>query len=134
MIENRPETARKLDRELVGWLTTVTGDGRPQSSIVWFLRDGNDLLIYSQPTAHKLDNIEANPNVAFNLRSDKHGDHLVTMEATASIDRNPTPADQVPDYIAKYGDEIKRLGWTPAQFAEGYPTLIRLRVGRVRVS
>ncbi|MGH8914473.1 MAG: TIGR03667 family PPOX class F420-dependent oxidoreductase [Acidimicrobiia bacterium] len=132
MFETRPEVARELDRELVGWLTTISPAGQPQSSVVWFLRDGDDVLIYSQADARKLGNITVNPRVSFNLRGDPEGDRVVTVEATASIDSSPTPAHEVPAYLVKYEGEIARLGWTPAKFASDYPVLIRLEIGRIR--
>ena len=91
MLANRRRLAAQLDDELVGWLTTVSPDGQPQSSVVWFLRDGDDLLVYSKPDAGKLRNIVANPNVAFNLRGDELGDSMATFEATASMVDSPTP-------------------------------------------
>jgi len=132
MFDTRPEVARQLDNELVGWLTTVTVTGKPQSSVVWFLRKGDDLLIYSQPTAKKLANIAVNPRVAFNLRGDPQGDEVVSIEATATVDESPTPAHQVAAYLAKYEGQIIRLGWTPPEFAEGYPVLVRLTIDRIR--
>ncbi len=132
MLETRPEAAAQLDEEQVGWLTTVTSSGQPQSSIVWFLRDGDDLLIYSQAGAGKLNNIRDNPEVAFNLRSDPQGDGFLTLEATASVDPAPTPAHEVPAYVAKYENSIVRLGWAPPDFAREYPVLIRLKVTRLR--
>ena len=35
-----PDSGRateRLDHEVIGWLTTVTAKGRPQSSAVWFV-------------------------------------------------------------------------------------------------
>lgn len=132
MFDTRQEVASELNDELVGWLTTVTAKGHPQTSVVWFLRDGDDLLIYSQAKARKLANIEANSHVAFNLRGDPIGDRIATFEATATIDHSPTPAHEVPAYVAKYEGEITRLGWTPAEFAAGYPVLVRLQIDRIR--
>jgi PPOX class probable F420-dependent enzyme len=132
MFQTRSELAAELDQENVGWLTTVSSGGQPQSSVVWFLRVGDDLHIYSQAKAAKLGNIAANPKVAFNLRGDAKGDRVATFEATATIDRSPTPAHEDPRYLAKYGGEIARLGWTPAQFAAAYPVLLRLHIDRIR--
>ena len=53
------EIAVRLDRELVGWLTTVSGAGGPQSSAVWFLREGDSILLYSSSTATRLGNLAA---------------------------------------------------------------------------
>jgi PPOX class probable F420-dependent enzyme len=132
MLENRPEVAGRLDEDLVGWLTTVTPSGQPQSSVVWYLRDGDDLLIYSKPDATKMGNIAANPRVAFNLRGDVEGDIMTTIEATASIVDQPTPPHHESAYLAKYRGQIERLGWTLEEFAGDYSALIRLRLDRIR--
>jgi PPOX class probable F420-dependent enzyme len=132
MFDTRPEVAAELDTELVAWLTTVTKTGRPQTSVVWFLRRGQELLVYSQAHARKLDNLSANPQVSFNLRGDAQGDRIATFEGTATVDRSPSPAHEDPEYLAKYEGEITRLGWTPPEFAAEYPVLIRIQLDRVR--
>ena len=40
-----------LDQDLVGWLTTVNAQHQPQSSAIWFLRDGDDIIVDSRPGA-----------------------------------------------------------------------------------
>ena len=132
MFENRPELAASLDHELVGWLTTVTASGQPQSSVVWFLRDGADLLVYSKPDATKLANVAVNPRVAFNLRGDELGDTMATFEGTAQVVESPTPPHRDPAYLDKYRGEISRLGWVPDQFADDYSALIRITIDRIR--
>ena len=125
--------ADQLDEELVGWLTTVTPSGQPQSTIVWYLRDGDELLVYSQPDRPKLRNIASNPRVAFNLRSDDTGDRFVTMEGTARIVDGPARADAIPAYVEKYREQIHALGWTPETFAADYSVLMRVEFDKVRV-
>lgn len=132
MFDTRPEVARELDSELVGWLTSVSASGQPQSSVVWFLREGDDLLVYTQAHARKLENIAANPKVAFNLRGDPQGDRIATLEGSATIDRSPIPAHEIPAYLEKYRGEITRLGWTPAKFAADYSVLVRIEISRIR--
>jgi PPOX class probable F420-dependent enzyme len=132
VLENRAELARSMDEDLVGWLTTVTKSGQPQSSVVWFLRDGEDLLVYSKPDATKMRNISDNQKVAFNLRTDEMGDSMTTLEGIATVIESPTPPHQLPAYFAKYQDQIKRLGWTPEQFSDEYSALIRIAINRIR--
>ena len=132
MTANLDQIGAKLEEELVGWLTTVTPKGQPKSTIVWFLRDGSDLLIYSRPAKPKLANIAANPQVAFNLRSDRHGHSIVTMEGSATIEDDPIPAHLLPQYVDKYSESIKANGWTDQSFAEDYSVLIRISVNRLR--
>jgi PPOX class probable F420-dependent enzyme len=132
MLQNRPELAAHVDDDLVGWLTTVTPDGQPQSSVVWFLRDRDQLLVFSKPDATKLANITVNPKIAFNLRGDELGDTMATFEGTAEAVDSPTPPHQHAAYFAKYQAQIKRLGWTPEQFSDDYSALIRITVNRIR--
>ena len=132
MLHDRPELTTRLDDDLVGWLTTVTESGQPQSSVVWFLRDGDNLLVYSKPDATKLANITVNPKVAFNLRGDELGDTLATFEGTAEVVESPTPPHRDPAYLDKYRGEISRLGWVPDQFANDYSALIRITIDRIR--
>ena len=41
------------------------------------------------------------------------------------------PADQVPDYVAKYAARIDALSWTPASFAADYSVPLRLEIARI---
>ena len=59
-----PAGIRALERlatEKIGWLTTVTPDGQPQASAIWFLWEDGELLIYSHKRAPRNGNIEDNP-------------------------------------------------------------------------
>ena len=122
----------RLDEDFVGWLTTVTPSGQPQTSIVWFLREGTDLLVYSRPRTGKLANLASNPRVAFTLRSDERGHTVFTMEGTAIVDESPTPSSEIPEYVEKHRDLIAENGWTPKSFAEDYSVLIKVTLTRVR--
>src|SRR5271154_2585671 len=75
----------RLRTETVIWLTTVTADGQPQSSPVWFLWDDGEFLIYAQPRSWKVRNIGVHPQVSLNLNSSDSGGRVVTFEASARI-------------------------------------------------
>ena len=130
MLSDHPITER-LDGELVAWMTTVTPSGRPQTSPVWFLREGNELLVYSLDSARSR-NISKNPHVSINLNSDRFGSDVVTMEGTARIDHSTPPASEHHGYIAKYGDRMSSYGWTPVGFSADYSVPIRIKVARIR--
>ena len=117
---------KRLDSEPIAWLTTANPDGRLSSSLIWFLWRDGELVVYSRDNA-KVRNIEANPNVAFNLNSDDHGGSVLTIEGTARIDRAYPASDQVPAYTEKYDGRIERLGTTPEGFAADYSVPIRIR-------
>ncbi len=124
--------ARRLEQEIVIWLTTVRADGTPQPSPVWFWWDGTTFLIYSRPDTPKLRNIAVQPRVALNFNSDKQGGDIVVFSGEARIDPNAPPADQVPEYVDKYRNGIRDLGMTPAQFAQAYSVAIRVTPTNVR--
>ena len=124
--------ATRLHDEIHAWLVTVTPDGRPQPSLVWFLWQEPDLLVYSQPGRPKLRNVEANPRVALHFGEDENGGDVAIFEGTAAVDRSLPRADAVPEYIAKYREAIARLGWTPESFAGDYSVPVRIRLTRAR--
>jgi PPOX class probable F420-dependent enzyme len=98
---------------------------------VWFLLDGDSILVYSQPDTPKLRNIAANPRVALHLNSDASGNDIVTVSGRAILSDDPT-AERVPAYIAKYADLIAGNSWTPESFAADYSVPIRIQPRRVR--
>jgi PPOX class probable F420-dependent enzyme len=123
----------KLRSEIAVWLTTVTPDGQPQTTPVWFRWDGDTFLIYSQPDRPKLRNIAADPKVSLHLVGDREGEDIITFEGTAALDPSAPRADQLEDYIEKYAYLVDRFGWTPAGFAADYSVAVRVTPTRVRV-
>jgi PPOX class probable F420-dependent enzyme len=125
--------ARRLTEDRIGWLTTVGSDGTPQPSPIWFLWDGETVLIYSQSNAPKLRHIRANPRVSLHLDGDTHGGDIVILTGEAHIDEHTPPAHQVPAYLEKYTAGITTgLGMTPERFAGEYSVAIRFTPGRLR--
>ena len=131
MITDNPALVKLLDEELIGFLTAVAADGQPQASPVWYIRDGEDLVVYNRPSSPRLVSIAANPKVAFNLRGDRHGDVVVTLEGEARVEELP-PATEFPGYSDKYAGEIERIGFTPEALDTGYNVAVRIEVTRVR--
>jgi len=122
-----------LQQDVVGWLTTVSPDGRPQSSVISFLWDGGTILFYSKPDAPKVRNIAANPHVSFHLNSDPYGDHMVTVEGRAVIDQAIAASDVLPAYRAKYLEPLAHWGMDEAETARTFSLPIRIVPERFRV-
>ena len=131
--EDGARALRRLDTELVAWLTTVNPDGQPQASPIWFLWDGQELLLYSMTRAPRNGNIEDRPLVAFNLESGLDGEDVVTAEGAARIVPDEPPASANPTYLAKYKRMFDAYGWTPDWYAERYSVPIRIRPTRWRL-
>ena len=122
----------RLDRELIGWLTTVNPDGQPQSSPIWFLWVDDELLVYSRKRAPRNDNVMDRPLVSFNLATDAKGEDVVTMEGTARIVRDEPPASANPAYLAKHQGMLDEYEWTAQFFSAEYPVAIRITPTRWR--
>lgn len=123
---------RRLRDEQIIWLTTAGQDGTPQPSPVWFLWEGEAALIFSKPNTPKLRNIARNAKVSLHFDSDGRGGNIVVLTGEARI-VEPTPTvDEVPAYVTKYAEGIKRMGSTPEQMAAEYSQAIRVTPTDVR--
>lgn len=132
VLPNSGRAGERLRREIIGWLTTVTRRGRPQSSPVWFAVHDDAIYIQSRPESAKLANIRANRNVSFHLDSDGLGGDVVTIDGEAEI-VGGAPPDLRDTYLRKYERVIReRLGTTPEEMVEQYNTTVRVTPRRVR--
>lgn len=132
MLNSYPEVVELLNNELVGWLTTVTPEGQPQAQPVWHEIDGQDLVVFNRPTARRLVNIASNPRVSYNLRGDRHGDLVISMEGRAALDASLGSPIANSRYVAKYSQEMVRLGWSPAEYDAEFSTPLRITLTRIR--
>jgi PPOX class probable F420-dependent enzyme len=123
--------ACRLRDELIIWLTTVGANGTPHPNPVWFLWDGDSLLVYSLTSAVRNRNIQRDPHVALNFDGNGQGGDIIVITGEARIGPNEPPADQNAEYIAKYAERIARSFGTPANFAAKYGTAIRVTPMRV---
>ena len=116
--DRRARVETRLQTNLMAWLTTVNPSGRPDSVPVWFLlRDDDSILVYSQPGKAKLRNIDGNPNVALGLDVTDIGRDIIRIEGTAARAPGHAPADEVPEYVAKYTERIGAIFGTAERFA-----------------
>jgi PPOX class probable F420-dependent enzyme len=116
--DRRAHVEGRLRANLMTWLTTVRPNGQPVSVPVWFLlRDDETILIYSQKAKAKLENIRDNPWIALGLDVTDIGRDIIRIEGTAKHSPEVPPADQVPEYVAKYAERIGAMFGTSAHFA-----------------
>jgi PPOX class probable F420-dependent enzyme len=124
--------AARLRDELVAWLVTVAADGTPVPTPVWFLWDGETILVYSQREKPKPRHIATNPRVALALRTDVVGDDLAVITGMAAIEESAPAAFELPPYTEKYRDEIARMGSDPEEFSGAYSVPIRITPTKLR--
>jgi PPOX class probable F420-dependent enzyme len=111
--------------EPIAWLTTVTPKGRPAPRPVWFVLEGDDIVLFSRPGTAKLRHIEANPEVSFHLNSDEHGGSILVVNGKAHVEAGK--ASDAPGYVDKYGSSYAVIGFeTPEAFDAAYSVRIRV--------
>jgi len=123
---------QRLRSNIIAWLTTVGGDGRPYTVPVWFLWEGKTILIFSQPQKQKLRNIHKNARITLALDDTKQGDDVVIVEGTAELLNDPPVSVVLPAYVEKYGALIQSMGWTPESMAADYSQGIRVTPTKFR--
>jgi PPOX class probable F420-dependent enzyme len=129
-VELNQRIQRRLQNDVVLWLTTAGNDRHPHAVPVWFWWDGHSFLVYSVP-GQKVRDIQANPNVELHLNTDRSGDFVVRFDGVAEILADHAPAYRVGKYLAKYRERIKGYGWTPKGFSEQYHVAMRIRPTRL---
>lgn len=108
----------------VGWLTTVTPKGRPAPKPVWFVLDGDDVIVFSEPDTAKLRHIEANDEVSFHFNSNAGGGDILVINGRARIEDGK--ASDAPGYLGKYEELYPRIGLDTAGFDEKFSVKIRI--------
>lgn len=117
---------QRLRENIIVWLNSVRPDGRPHAVAVWFLWDGEAFLIFSQPNTQKLRNLRHNPHVVLAIDDTHTGADPITVEGEATLLAPGEVDTTLSAYVAKYGDHIKRIGYTPEQMAAAYNQAIRI--------
>ncbi len=120
----------RLGADMIGWLTTVTPDGQPQTFPIWFLWEDGEALIYSDRRAKRLVNIRTNPRVTLHLDDDGKGGDVVIIEGEARVDDTTPMLPEHPAYLAKYGAWITEQLGSAAEMATIYNVPLRIRPTR----
>lgn len=136
LIDTTTEFGKRVEERLQNdellWLTTVSPDGSPQPSLIWFSWDGQAVLIYSQPNAPKIRNIAANPRVSLNFQANEEGEDVIVLTGEAVIDPDAPPSNQHEAYRRKYAAATLRIGYTPDSLAAEFSAAIRVTPTRLR--
>jgi PPOX class probable F420-dependent enzyme len=129
-VEFTQEVSDRLSSAKYGWLTTVAKSGQPVPRLVWFYFDGNEVAVYSEPTAAKVRHIKAQPRVSLNLDSDGNGAGIIIVGGVASVDAEGADPLQDEQYVAKYGEYAASLGFSE-EFLTAYNTRLKIAVDKV---
>lgn len=121
----------RLRREPIIWLSTVRRDGRPHLVPVWFLWDGETILIFSQPDAQKIRNLRASPHACLALEAAAGGSDVVILEGVATFITLGDAEPAFAAFTAKYSERMARMGWTLETMLEEYSLPVRVTPARL---
>ena len=119
-----------LEREQVVWLSSVCPDGRPHVVPIWFLWDGDSIVVFSKPDAQKVRNVRVDPRVMVAI-GEPGADFDVELVEAAVAELASEPGATLPDAFArKVRGLLDRAGITVERFAAVYSQPIRIRPTR----
>jgi PPOX class probable F420-dependent enzyme len=130
MVALSASASRKLNGDLVAWLTTVRRDGSPATRPVWFVWDEPEILVYSEPGTYKVRHLRRDPRANVHFNSDAGGGTIVVLDVIATVSDAALAPSSCSGYLTKYADAIERLGVSVAEYDVRFSTLVRLTVRR----
>lgn len=126
------KTAARIAAEQVVWLTTAGKSGTPQPNPVWFIWNGSQFLVISEPHQAKLANIAGNSRVALNFNSTFHGGDVAVLTGSAVHDPSGFTPEEETVYREKYLEGMASIGLTPEGMYAKYSQLIRIAPDSLR--
>jgi PPOX class probable F420-dependent enzyme len=124
------QVERRLTEDEVAWLTTVTPGGKPVPRPIWFIWDGEAIVIYSMNDAARLRYIDGNSQVTVHFNSVGGGD-IVVISGTARRMPDAPPPSEFPGFLDKYAARIQGMGGTPEMYDNNYGVALRVTPDRV---
>ncbi len=128
------EAQRRIADDRVVWLTTVTDSGVPAPNPVWFVPDGDDLVVFTSPTSRRVHNLTTRPVASLNFNCDARGGDVVVITADVEVTHGQRPS-AFPGYLARYeADILGPLATTVDAIDETYDTRLRLHPRSIRLT
>ena len=81
-----------LDAPISGLLATTMSSGAPQVSPVWFLRDGDEILVSSVGGRLREKHVRANPHVSMTIVDPDNMMRYIEVRGRMSVSDDPTAA------------------------------------------
>jgi PPOX class probable F420-dependent enzyme len=83
-----------LDRPLHAIIATLRRDGTAVQSVVWYLRDGDELWISTSPDSTKVRHLRRDPRISVLVLSED-GSAYLALEGTATITEDVETPDRI---------------------------------------
>ncbi len=125
---------RRLNEDIIAWLTTVRPSGQPDSVPVWFLPRDGKIVVYSRPDQTKMRNLAENSKVTLTIDNTNGGGDVIRIEGIAEHVADYPGCHEIPEYVSKYAERMAYIGYgTPENFAKTYSAAIVITPTRFRI-
>ena len=128
--ERAAHVSERLNSDLITWFTSVRPDGRPHTVPVWFLWDGETILMFRAKNV-KVHELTQNPHVTLAFDPSNNGNDILVIEGTAELVENSDTTTALAAYARKYDALLKEMGWTAESMAPNYPYAVRVTPKRI---
>jgi PPOX class probable F420-dependent enzyme len=87
-----------------GVVSTINADGAPQTTVIWFIREGDDLIFTTDAESLKAKNMRRDPRISLLVN---HGGRYVSLRGTVELDEDAQHGSEWLLRIAQryYGEE-----------------------------
>lgn len=123
---------RQLNEQHVAWITTTGRDDTPQPNPIWFIRDGDTIVILSEPDQAKLRNIQRTGRASFHFDESPGGGITIMTGAAEVLGLDAIDPAVLAAYAAKYAEPMAGINHTWETFAQTYNTAIRITPEKLR--
>lgn len=125
-----------LERDLIGWFTTIGKDGTPRSVPVWFWWEDGRVHALSKADAGNVAHVRRGSPVLLHLHAGgPFGDDVVIRHGSADVsDESTTQRLRAhrEAYVSKYAEAIEGFGMGMDEIAEVFDTMIVFTPERVQ--
>jgi PPOX class probable F420-dependent enzyme len=118
--------ADRLQRAPTVWLSSIRPDGRPHVVPVWFYWTGSDFDLFSKPTAQKVRNVQAHPEVMVAFGEPDEEWDVELVEGTAVVLHEATADVVTPGLFDKYAAAMTRAGLDRETYVRVYSQPVRI--------
>jgi PPOX class probable F420-dependent enzyme len=126
-----PEVRDFLNERRFGVLATINPDGSVQQTVMWYVLEGDTIVMNTRRGRHKDKNILRDPRLSLSLEDEGR---FVTISGKATIDPDPERGQQTARALAtRYDGEESAEEQMRTGFGQQYRVTIDLPIERVIV-
>jgi PPOX class probable F420-dependent enzyme len=129
MVEGLTDEMRRfLEERRFAVLATVNPDGAPQQTVMWYLLEGDEIVMNTRRGRRKDRNLLRDPRASVCIEDEQR---YLTLRGQLAIDDDPARGQQTIRRLAERYDGVERADEQMAAFARQERVTLRLRIAAI---